>query len=172
MQALLAAAANETDQPRAAMMREFGVLGLNALGDTERVAEALADHSAEVREAAVVALRMWIGAYPGRDLELFHRLQDRLGYSERQAETILDLLHSPFDADKPATYEALIHMLQSPKLAVRELARWHLYRLTRVGKDIAYDPAAPEEARDKAVQEWMKRIPTGQLPKESKPGGG
>ena len=122
LQALLAAAANEPDKPRAAMMREFGVLGLNALGDTARVAEALADpHSADVREAAVVALRMWIGAYPSRDLELFHLLQDQLGYSERQAETILDLLHSPFDAEKPATYEALIHMLQSPKLAVREL---------------------------------------------------
>ncbi len=170
LQALLEAAASEKDKPRAAMMREFAVLGLNALGDTARVAEALADpHSAEVREAAVVALRMWIGAYPGRDLELYHLLQDQLGYTERQAETILDLLHSPFDSDKPATYEALIRLLQHPKLAVRELARWHLYRLTRAGKDVVYDPAAPEEVREKAVLAWKELVPDGQLPKEPKP---
>ena len=170
--ALVAAAADEMDKPRAAMMREFGVLGLNALGDTARVAEALADpHSADMREAAVVALRMWIGAYPGRDLELYRLLQDQLGYTDRQAETLLALLHSPFDADRPATYEALIRLLQHPKLAVRELARWHLYRLTRVGKDVVYDPAAAEEVRDKAVRAWQELIPAGQLPKEPKPSG-
>ncbi len=120
--ALLEAAANEKDKPRAAMMGAFAVLGLNALGDTARVAEALADpHSTDVREAAIVALRMWIGANPGRDLELDRLLQDQLGYTERQAETVLDLLHSPFDPEKPATYEALIRLLQHPKLAVREL---------------------------------------------------
>ena len=120
--ALLEAAANEKDKPRAAMMQAFAVLGLNALGDTARVAEALADpHSADLREAAIVALRMWIGAYPGRDLELYRLLQDQLGYTERQAETVLDLLHSPFDPERPATYEALIRLLQHPKLAVREL---------------------------------------------------
>jgi hypothetical protein len=170
LQALLDAAASEKDKPRAAMLREFAVLGLAALDDTPRVAEALADpHSADVREAAVVALRTWIGAYPGRDLELYHLLQDRLGYTEPQAETVLDLLHTPFDPEKPATYEALIRLLQHPKLAVRELARWHLYRLTRVGKDIAYDPAAPDEERDKAVKAWRELIPSGQLPKEIKP---
>ena len=170
LQTLLDAAAGEKDKPRAAMMREFAVLGLGALDDTARVAELLADpHSADVRDAAVVALRMWIGAYPGRDLELYHLLQDRLGYTEPQAETVLDLLHTPFDPEKPATYEALIRLLQHPKLAVRELARWHLYRLTRVGKDIAYDPAAPDEERDKAVKAWRELIPSGQLPKEIKP---
>ena len=171
LQALLDAAAKEKDKPRAAMMREFAVLGFGALDDAPRVAEALADvHSADVREAAVLALRMWIGAYPGRDLELYRLLQGKLGYSERQAETVLDLLHSPFDPEKPATYEALIRLLQHPKLAVRQLARWHLYRLTPVGKDIAYDPAASGEERDKAVKAWKELIPSGALPKEKKGG--
>ena len=167
LQALLEAAAKENDKPRAAMLREFAVLGLGALDDTARVAELLADpHSADVRDAAVVALRMWIGAYSGRDLELYHLLQEQLGYTDRQAATVLDLLHTPFDRDKPATYEALIRLLQHPKLAVRELARWHLYRLTPVGKDIAYDPAGSEDERDKAVKAWRDLIPPGQLPKE------
>ena len=119
---LLDEAAHEKDKPRAALLRQFGVLGLNAVGALPRVAEALADaHSADVRDAAVLALRMWIGGAPGRDLELYHLLQDHLGYSDRQAEAVLDLLHSPFDPNRPATYEALIRLLQHPKLAVREL---------------------------------------------------
>src|SRR5262249_12938741 len=43
LQALLDAAAKESDKPRAAMLREFAVLGLGALDDTGRVAELLAD---------------------------------------------------------------------------------------------------------------------------------
>jgi hypothetical protein len=168
LEGLLDAAAKEKDKPRAAMLREIAVLGLGALDDTARVAELLADpHSADTRDAAVVALRMRIGAYAGRDLELYHLLQDQLGYTDRQAETVLDLLHTPFDRDKPATYEALIHLLQHPKLAVRALARWHLYRLTPVGKDIAFDPAGPEDERAKAVKAWSELVPPGQLPKET-----
>ena len=69
---LLDAADHEKDKPRAALSRQFAVLGLNALDDLPRVAEALADpHSADVRDAAVLALRMWIGAYAGRDQELY-----------------------------------------------------------------------------------------------------
>ncbi len=149
-------------------MRQFAVFGLNALDDLPRVAEALADpHSADVRDAAVLALRTWIGAYAGRDQELFRLLQDHLGYSEPQAETVLDLLHSPFDPDRPATYEALIRLLQHPKLAVRELAYWHLVRLAPAGKEIAYDPAATEAERGKAVQAWKALVPEGQLPRDT-----
>ena len=168
--ALLDAADHEKDKPRAALSRQFAVFGLNALDDLPRVAEALADpHSGDVREAAVLALRTWIGAYAGRDQELFRLLQDHLGYSEPQAETVLDLLHSPFDPDRPTTYEALIHLLQHSKLAVRELARWHLVRLAPAGKDIAFDPAATEAERDKAVKAWKALIPDGQLPREKTP---
>jgi len=73
MTALFNAAATEKDKSRAAQMREFAVLGWNALDDLPRVAEALADPgSADVRDAAVLALRMWIGAEVGRDQQL-HR---------------------------------------------------------------------------------------------------
>ena len=169
LQALLDIANHEKDKPRAALLRQFAVLGLSALDDLPRVAEALGDpRFGDVREAAVLALRTWIGDHAGRDQELFRLLQDHLGYSERQAEAVLDLLHSPFDPEQPATYEALIRFLQHPKLAVRELALWHLIRLAPAGKDIAFDPAAPEEERDKAVKAWKALIPDGTLPKETK----
>ncbi len=171
---MIEAAATEKDKPRAALMREFAVLGWNALDELPRVAEALADpHTSDVRDAGVVALRAWIGAAAGRDQQLYQLLRDHLGYTDRQAESVLDLLHTPFDADNPATYEALIRLLQHPKLAVRQLARWHLYRLAPVGRDIAYDPAESEEAREKAVKAWSQLIPSGELPKEksTKPTG-
>ena len=131
------------------------------------MAEALADPgSADVRDAAVLALRTWIGDAAGRDQQLYHLLQDRVGYTDRQADAVLDLLHSPFDADNPATYEALIHLLQHPKLAVRQLAAWHLYRLAPAGRDIPYDPAESEAVREKAVKAWLQLAPSGQLPKK------
>ena len=56
-----------------------------------------------------------------------------------------------------------------------DFRQMHLYRLTPVGKDVAYDPAGPEEERDKAVKAWRDLIPPGQLPKEKSstpPGAG
>ncbi len=61
LQALLDLADREKDKPRAALLRQFAVLGLNALDDLPRVAEALADpQAADVRDAAVLGvLRTW-----------------------------------------------------------------------------------------------------------------
>jgi hypothetical protein len=86
-----------------------------------------------------------------------------------QAETVMQLLHSPFAAEQPETYETLIAYLQHSQAAVRELARWHLYRLAPSGRDIKYDAAAPDAERAKAVEEWKKLIPRGQLPPKEKP---
>jgi len=96
-------------------------------------------------------------------------LVDHSRLSAAQAETVLQLLHSPFAADQPETYEALIAYLGHSQLAVRELARWHLYRLAPAGRDIKYDAAADEAERTKAVEAWKKFIPRGELPPREKP---
>jgi len=62
------------------------------------------------------------------------------------------------------TYEVLIGLLGHSKVAVREVARWHLVRLAPTGKKINFDAAAPEAQRQKAVEEWRALIPAGQLP--------
>ena len=80
---------------------------------------------------------------------------------------MLQLLHSPFDPNDPVTYQTLIAYLQHDKLAVRELARWHLYRLVPAGRKIGYKPLATEEERARALREWKKLIPSGQLPPKS-----
>ena len=65
---------------------------------------------------------------------------------------------------QPETYEVLIQCLRHSKLAVRELARWHLARLAPEGKDIHYDAGAPAEERARAYEQWQALIPAGQLP--------
>jgi hypothetical protein len=95
-------------------------------------------------------------------------LRDELNYTKAEAETIMQMLHSPFDRGQAETYETLIAYLKHRKQAVRELAYWHLSRLTTVGRDIAYDAAAPAAERNKAVAAWKKLIPDGELPKEDK----
>jgi hypothetical protein len=116
-----------------------------------------------------LVLRNWLGRAPGQADKLFAALT-RDGYSRIQAGTLLFLLFGP-DAKQlaqPAAYDVLIAMLGSDKLAVRELAHWHLVRLVPAGKDIAYDPAAPAEAREKAQASWRRLIPPGQLPPRPK----
>src|SRR5262249_44345271 len=61
-------AGRETDKAKAARLREYAILGLAALDELPRVADALADKNASVRDAATVALRHWIGESAGRDL--------------------------------------------------------------------------------------------------------
>jgi integrase len=166
---LLAASATVGDKRKAALTRQCAILGLAALDELPRVAEALADpKSADVRETAVVALRHWIGVSAGRDQALYQILVEQLRYPAAQAETVMQMLHSPFLEGQPETYEALIAYLKHSKLAVRELARWHLYRMAPAGRDIAYDPAAPEAERDAACAAWKKLIPSGQLPPKEK----
>jgi hypothetical protein len=166
---LLAGADRGGDKRKAALARQLGILGLAAADEVSRVAEALADpKSADVRDTAVAALRHWIGVGPGRDQALYQVLVEQLRYPAAHAETVLQLLHSPFAEGQPETYETLIAYLKHDKVAVRELARWHLYRMVPAGRDIRYDPAAPEAERDAACAAWKKLIPSGQLPPKEK----
>ena len=79
------------------------------------------------------------------------------------AVTITNLLHSFSDADLdlPETYETLIAYLDNEDLAIRGLAYWHLYRLVPVGQKIGYNPLAPKEERQQAINQWQKLIPKG-----------
>jgi hypothetical protein len=161
---VLAESAREKDKGRAALQRSFAVLGLGAVDEVGRVAEALADPDhAAVRDTAVLALRHWIGVGPGRDQRLYQLLVERGGYRPAQAEAVLHLLHSPFAADLPETYETLIAYLQHGKLAVRALAWWHLTRLAGPG-DVRYDPAGPPADRARACAALRKLLADGKLP--------
>lgn len=147
--------------------RQVALYSLAAVDDLPRLADALGhEKDAEVRDSTVPVLQAWIGRGPGQDMKLYGFLIQGRQYTPRQAETVLQLLHdfSADDRDRPETYETLIGYLRHAKPAVRELAKWYLYRWVPAGQKIAYDPAGPEAERERAYQEWKKLIPDGKLP--------
>jgi hypothetical protein len=161
----LAAADKDTDRARARTLRRLVVYALAAMDDVEKVAELL-DKSThdEVRKTAVIALRHWIGVRPGRDEKLYNVLVENLHFGKSEAEAVMQLLHSPFAPEQPETYETLIAYLNHRRQAVRELAHWHLVRMAPAGRDIPFDASAQRSEREKAVAEWKKLIPSGELP--------
>jgi hypothetical protein len=130
---------------------------LNALNDAERP---------DVRDAAIPVLRQWLGREQGQSIRLYDILTKEKGLKPIQAKNALHLLHG-FEEEmlqRPATFDLLIQGLNHDKLPARELARWHLVRLVPAGKLINYDAAASEAQRLKAIAEWRRLIPEGQLP--------
>jgi hypothetical protein len=164
--ALLTPDQRKADPVRARLQAEFAVFGLAALHEVGQVVQLLSgSRDPLARNAAVVALRHWIGDRAGRDLRLYRLLVDQLGYPSAPAATVLQLLHSPFAADQPETYETLIAYLRHENPAIRALAWWHLLRLAPSGSAISYDPVAPLAEREKGYAAWKKLIPSGTIPK-------
>jgi hypothetical protein len=157
---------SEALQDKDEHVRTVAVFGLAAVGDTPTVLQALADPKhADTRQAAVLALRHWVGQSYDEDQRLYEMLLLQK-YSKAHAEIVVQLLHN-FTLRQlahPETYEALIHYLTNDRLAIRQLAWWHLTRLVPDGDRIAYDPAgAPVQLRQGQAL-WRKRIPEGKLP--------
>ena len=112
----------------------------------------------------MIALRHWIGSDARRDRLFYHFLMEQASYSEKQAATVLQLLHRAFAADEPFTYDTLIAYLRHEKLPIRELAWRQLSRLVPEDMLVPYDPAASPEERAKACAAWKELIPSGSLP--------
>jgi hypothetical protein len=160
------AARKDTD----AATRSLAVYSLGAVDDLSGLLATLADpQHAEVRRAAVIALRHWVGR-DARHEDHLSRALGKAGYKANQAAIVMQLLHGFQERQlaQPETYEALIGYLQSDQLAVRELAAWHLYRLVPDGRRIAFDAAASAEERAAAQAAWRKLIPEGKLPGQKK----
>lgn len=151
--------------------RRVAVIALGALDNLKGLSEAINDDKhPDVRDTAVLVIRQWIGRNGEQDQKLYKAMLENK-ISPVQAEAIMQLLHSFGDVDlrRPETYDALITYLNHPRLGVRELAHWHLYRLVPAGKSIKYDAAAPEADRKKAQDDWKKLIPDGKLPPKVEP---
>jgi hypothetical protein len=143
------------------------VVVLGALDKLPRLTEVLASSKyPESRDKAVVVLRNWLGRWPGQADAFYEYLTSGRKLTPAQAKTAIHLSLGFDEAEQhdPVTYEVLIQSLKHSKLAVRELARWHLVRLAPEGKSINYDAGAPEAQRERAYEQWRALIPTGQLP--------
>jgi hypothetical protein len=170
VQTLLTATLND----RESTTQILAVFCIGAIDQLSALLDRLADDKKEVRETAYYVLLRWISRGPAQEPTLKRMLIEKKGYTEEQAETLLELLHTfpESKAYQPATYESLIALLDSEKIAIRELARLQLEALvprTKEVQNIKYDAAGDTEQRKKAIEQWKKLIPDGKLPPNLEP---
>jgi hypothetical protein len=166
-------------QSKQPVQRHVALFALAALGDlatlTDTLAETDPDRSSE-RDDAVFLLRR----VASRGLESSRRLYHEDGkkrtgvlvekFGERDGDRVFALLHD-FDAKSltPDTFQLLTTYLKNDKLALRQLAHWHLLRLS-VGVTLPreaadYNPADPSRPRrDAGADQWAKLVADKKLP--------
>jgi HEAT repeat protein len=130
------------------------------------------------REAAIFTLRRWMSRDAAHDRLLYDPRKDtgllRLGgrYGRAEAEAFHALLHLFPEPDRhdPATFEMLADHLAGDKVALAELAYWHLARLAGDVKLPDFNAAWPRDKRREVSRAVRKLIADGKLPPRSGPG--
>jgi hypothetical protein len=151
---------------------------LGALDDVKRLIDMLGNTDplrALDRDRTIFALRFWLGRDAGQALRLYDQkkhtglLLAKQEYTSEEAETILQLLHG-FPAEARfvvETYQTLGNYLVSGKVAIAELAYYHLRRFTFGVKGLNLDrfnAAFPKDARQMVADEIKQLITKGDLP--------
>jgi hypothetical protein len=147
--------------------RRIAVGGMGAIGDLPGLVSALENPKhQDVREQAIRALRNWMSRDKGHITKLYDYLTKDKKDTAVEGRGIILMLKGFDESDRmePVTYQLLIEAMDNRPLAMREMAHWHLVRMAPAGKNIAYDAAADEAARRRAVEQWRKLIPPGKLP--------
>jgi hypothetical protein len=149
--------------------RWLTTLCFGALDYKEDLADCLANERyPDVRDAAIEALRHWLGRNGGQRA-VFNKLLEEKNYTKAEIEAILHLLRIPGaeDLTERETFSFPIDELTNDKLAIRHLAYWHLQRLAarEINKDkqLAFDPAGPPELRELVQRKWKKLLDDGKL---------
>jgi hypothetical protein len=124
------------------------------------------------RLEAVLVLCRWVGRGSAYARQLYDAatksgfLIDKK-YTPGEAAIVLKLLHyfDELEVKERETYEFLAGNLTSNKVAIRELANWHLVNLARGVKSIPqFNAAWDQDKRNRAAAEWMKMIDNKELP--------
>lgn len=160
------------------MQRMLAIYCLGALDQVRKLIDILGDpeplHALD-RDTAIFALRRWLGRGAAQGRLLFDGkkrsgiLLARPTYRFREAEILFVLLHD-FTVEagvKPETYDLLANYLLSDKVAIAELARWHLVRLPLSNKVIElreFNAAAPRADRERAANAVKRQIASGRVP--------
>ncbi len=114
-----------------------------------------ADHR-EARLAAITGLRQWLPLDPKNRLLLKAELAKHFLPSEADAVYRLLWGFDHADAKAPVTSRALVGWLESEQLAIRELAFFHVQKLT--GLKHEYSPINPPGQRRAAVDRWYNHL--------------
>ncbi len=151
-QALLLSLPAIINSPRPAIS-ELAVKCLALTDSYQPLIKALlsADHR-EARLAAITGLRLWLPVDPQNRQLVKAEIARHLLPTE--AEAIYRLLwgFNHDDAKNAATSHMLVNWLESEQIAIRELAFWHVQKLT--GLKHEYSPINPPGQRRVAVERW------------------
>lgn len=127
---------------------------LGLIEDVDGLVKTLRDaEHEEAILAAVDGLRNWLGRSPDNAAVLRDRLEATFA-REGMVETLDKLLwgYGPEDAKDTPTAQQLVDWLSHPEPVVRELAFYHIKRLS--GRTLNYNPLATQSQRAGAVNQW------------------
>ena len=142
--------------PRPAIS-ELAVKCLALTDSHEPLVKALSrgDHR-EARLVAITGLRQWLPLDPRNRVLLKAELAKHFLPSDADAVYRLLWGFDQSDAKTPATSRTLVGWLESEQLAIRELAFFHVQRLT--GLKHEYSPINPPGQRRAAVERWYSHL--------------
>jgi hypothetical protein len=148
--------------------RRLGLILCGATDDLERLTqEAGGTSDRDTWDFGVTVLRHWLGRGPGQQQKLYQYLTDARGFTPTEGATVVRLLNG-FTAEsrtKPELYDVLIEYLRHDKVALRNLAAWHLFRLAPDVKGIPFQPNGSKDDFVAAYNGWRAAIPAGTVPK-------
>ena len=116
---------------------------------------ATAEHD-DARQAAILGLRIWLP----RSVENRERLKKEMlqHFKADEAQIVYVLLwgYNDEDARNPTVSDQLVNWLTHEHIAIRELAFYHIYRLT--GRTYFYRPYDPPMQRQSAIHRWTAHL--------------
>ncbi len=110
----------------------------------------------EARLAAITGLRQWLSQDPKHEALLKSELERHLPSGD--TETVMRLMwgYSLADAKTPAASRQLVGWLEHDHVAIRELAFYHIQRLTGLKNE--YSPVNPPSQRRVSVERWYTHL--------------
>jgi len=133
-------------------LSELATLTLALTGSPPGLVDALNAAHEESRLAAIIGLQSWLPLQPENAEQLQTELENRFRVEEAQAINRLLWGYSAEDARNPVVSEDLINWLGHDEIAIRELAFYHVLRLT--GRRYDYRPNDPAPHRAVAIDRW------------------
>ncbi|MEZ6058032.1 MAG: hypothetical protein R3C01_15135 [Planctomycetaceae bacterium] len=129
---------------------------LSLVGNDTGMVRGLSSNHEEARIAAIQGLSVWIR----QDPENQKKLEDHVdrNWREDDAAIVLRLVwgFGPFDAVQPMISKDLIDWMGHEDLAIRELAFYHVQRLTN--RTYSYRPQNPLVQRNVSLERWKEHL--------------